>query len=79
MYSFRNLLVDWGAPGWLVDRFSLKAPVALAFFTAFDALHCVFGRGALLRAVFRRPQAKEEWPLAESIGPTARGGGDGRD
>jgi SAM-dependent methyltransferase len=78
VYSFRNLLVDWGAPGWLVDRFSLKAPVALAFFTAFDALHCVFGRGALLRAVFRRPQAKEEWPLAESIGPAAREGGDGR-
>jgi SAM-dependent methyltransferase len=79
IYSLRNLFVDWGAPGWVVDRFSLQAPAALALLTAFDALHYAAGRGALLRAVFRRPQATEEWPLAGSIGATVRGGGDGRD
>lgn len=79
IYSFRNMLLDWGAPAWLVDRFSLKAPGALALFTVFDALHCAIGRGALLRAVFQRPRAKADWPLAESPGATARAGGDGGD
>jgi SAM-dependent methyltransferase len=55
VYSLRNLLVDYRAPGWLVDRFSLDAPGGLALFTAFDALHQAFGHGALLRAVLRRP------------------------
>lgn len=54
-YSIRNLLVDRGAPGWLVDRFGLDAPVALAFFTAFDQAHQLLGRGALLRATLRKP------------------------
>jgi SAM-dependent methyltransferase len=55
VYSVRNLLDDWGAPRAVVDRFSLESPVSLAAFTAFDTLHDLAGRGALLRAVLRRP------------------------
>ncbi len=55
VYSIRNTLVDWGAPSWLVERFSLRSPVALAFFTLVDSAHQVAGSGALLRAVLRRP------------------------
>jgi len=54
VYSLRNLLVDYRAPGWLVECFSLEAPAALALFTAFDWLHQIAGHGALLRAVLRR-------------------------
>jgi SAM-dependent methyltransferase len=55
VYSLRNLLTDWDAPRWVVDRFSLRAPGALALFTLVDALHQVAGRGALLRATLSRP------------------------
>lgn len=54
-YSVRNLLDDWGAPRWCVERFSLASPVALGVFTVFDVLHRAVGRGALLRALLRRP------------------------
>jgi SAM-dependent methyltransferase len=54
VYSLRNLLTDWGAPRWVVDRFSLRAAGALTLFTLVDAVCQVFGRGALLRATFRR-------------------------
>jgi SAM-dependent methyltransferase len=57
VYSIRNTLVDLGSPRWLTKRFSLESPVSLAFFTAFDALHQLAGRGALLRAILRRPAA----------------------
>ncbi|MDQ3811216.1 MAG: class I SAM-dependent methyltransferase, partial [Chloroflexota bacterium] len=55
VYSIRNALQDWGAPPWLVQRFSLSAPVTLAVFTLFDGLHRAAGKGALLRATLRRP------------------------
>ena len=55
VYSIRNLLDDWGAPKRVVDQFSLEAAPALGVFTAFDALNRAAGRGALLRAVLRRP------------------------
>lgn len=55
VYSVRNWLDDWQAPRGLVERFSLEAPISLAAFTAFDTLHQLAGRGALLRAVLRRP------------------------
>ncbi len=55
VYSVRNFLVDYEAPRWLVNRFSLASPGSLAFFTAFDWLYQVLGRGALLRAFLRRP------------------------
>jgi hypothetical protein len=55
VYSVRNALVDHGAPRWLYERFSLKSTVSLTFFTLVDLLYSWAGRGALLRAVFRRP------------------------
>lgn len=54
-YSVRNLLDDWGAPDWIVNRFSLESPVALALFTAIDAIARPMGNGALLRGLFRKP------------------------
>lgn len=56
VYSVRNALDDLGAPAWLVNRFSLSSTVSLAAFTAFDTVHQLAGRGALLRAVLRRPE-----------------------
>lgn len=58
VYSVRNTLVDTGAPSWLVDQFSLESSVSLAAATLFDTLHQLIGRGALLRAVLRRPAEK---------------------
>jgi SAM-dependent methyltransferase len=55
VYSTRNALVDMRAPRWLVDRFSLMSTGSLAVFTIFDSLNQLFGRGALLHAVLRRP------------------------
>lgn len=54
VYSIHNTLVDFNAPTWLINRFSLKGAGALAAFTAFDTLHQLAGRGALLQAVLRR-------------------------
>ena len=56
VYSVRNALDDWGAPRGLVEWFSLESPLALAAFTAFDAVNQQAGRGALLRAILRRPE-----------------------
>ena len=56
VYSVRNALVDYNAPSWIVNRFSLSSPGSLAVFTALDALFQATGRGALLRAYLRRPQ-----------------------
>jgi len=53
-YSIRNTLVDWHAPKWMVNRFSLKAAPALAIFTALDSAFTIIGRGALLRVILRR-------------------------
>ncbi len=55
-YSLRNMLVDLSAPAWLIRRFSLQSPGALAAFTLFDTINQAVGRGALLRAILRRPQ-----------------------
>lgn len=54
-YSIHNALVDWQAPQWLIKRFSLKATVALTVFMGFDTLHQLFGNGAALTAILRRP------------------------
>jgi SAM-dependent methyltransferase len=56
VYSVRNAFDDLGAPRGLVEQFSLVKPVSLAAFTVFDAVQTLLGRGALLRAVLRRPQ-----------------------
>jgi SAM-dependent methyltransferase len=55
-YSVRNMLDDWGVRRKVVDQFSLEAAPALAAFTAFDTLHTLAGRGALLRVLLRRAQ-----------------------
>ncbi len=55
VYSIRNTLVDFGAPAWLSNRFSLAAPVSLSAFTVFDMIHQFAGRGALIRAILKRP------------------------
>ena len=55
-YSIRKTLVDWNAPKWMVNRFSLKAAPALAVFTAVDTAFTLIGRGALLRVILRRPK-----------------------
>lgn len=54
-YTFHNALEDWGAPRWIVNRFSLESAPALAIFSVVDYFAGLFGRGALLRAVLRRP------------------------
>ena len=55
VYSIRNMLVDSRAAPWLINRFSLKSTGSLAVFTLFDTLHQIAGRGALLRAILKRP------------------------
>lgn len=54
-YSVRNWLDDWGWPRWLVNRFSLRSAPVLALFTLLDLPLAVLGRGAILRATFRKP------------------------
>lgn len=54
-YTVHNALEDWGAPKWIVDRFTLESAPALAVFSVVDFLAGLLGRGALLRAVLRRP------------------------
>jgi len=60
VYSIRNRLVDRRAPGWLVERFSLKAPLSLGVFTMVDGLFQVFKRGALLKLVAQRPRTQSD-------------------
>ncbi len=55
VYSIRNWLVDWQAPAWLVNQFSLESTLSLGIFTLFDRIHQALGHGALLRATLRRP------------------------
>lgn len=54
-YTVHNALDDWGAPRWIVDRFTLESAPALAIFSLVDLLAGLLGRGALLRTVLRRP------------------------
>jgi SAM-dependent methyltransferase len=56
VYSIRNKLVDSKAPRLLIEQFSLKAPLALAFFTALDLLFHLLGRGALIRMIAQKPK-----------------------
>jgi len=50
-YTIHNALKDWGAPRFVVRQFGLDKPLPLAFFTIFDSVLTLLGRGALLRAV----------------------------
>ncbi len=56
VYSVHNTLVDKNAPQWLVNRFTLKSPVALGVFTVVDMGLQRIGRGALLNAFLRKPK-----------------------
>jgi SAM-dependent methyltransferase len=56
VYSIHNLLVDMNAPKWLIDRFTLRSFVSLSAFTALDIALQKLGRGALLRAILRKPE-----------------------
>lgn len=60
VYSIRNLLSDWHCPSWVVNRFSLSAPLALTFFTLLDAPFSMIGKGAVLHGVFVKPTSEEE-------------------
>ena len=53
-YTVRNWLDDWGAPRWLVERFSLKTAPSLALFTMVDGALTLVGRGALLRVILQK-------------------------
>ncbi len=59
VYSIRNWINDWGAPRWLVNRFSLKSTVSLSFFTLVDMMFSLLGCGAILQATFQRPAQLE--------------------
>ena len=54
VYSIHNALVDWRAPRFFVNRFTLKSTVSLAAFTSLDSVLQKFGKGALLRAILRK-------------------------
>jgi 2-polyprenyl-3-methyl-5-hydroxy-6-metoxy-1,4-benzoquinol methylase len=54
VYSIHNSLVDWRAPRFLINRFTLKSTVSLSVFTSLDILLQKLGRGALLQAVLRK-------------------------
>ncbi len=55
VYTIHNWLVDKNAPRWLINRFTLKSTVSLAFFTVVDIVLQKFRRGALLRAFLKKP------------------------
>jgi SAM-dependent methyltransferase len=57
VYSIRNALVDYGAPRWLCERFSLNSVGSLALFTLFNSLERAVGNGALLCATLSRPES----------------------
>jgi 2-polyprenyl-3-methyl-5-hydroxy-6-metoxy-1,4-benzoquinol methylase len=55
VYSIHNRLVGSKKPKWLIERFTLKSTVSLAFFTILDFVLQKFGRGALLQATLQKP------------------------
>lgn len=55
VYSIHNYLVDKRAPRFFINRFTLKSTVSLSAFTSLDIVLQKLGRGALLRAILRKP------------------------
>jgi SAM-dependent methyltransferase len=55
-YTVHNFLKDWGAPRWLTQQFGLDKPLPLAVFTVWDLLLSLFGRGAIMNVVLRKPE-----------------------
>lgn len=60
VYSIHNSLVDWRAPQFLINRFTLKSTVSLSIFTSLDIVLQKLGRGALLRAILRKKLTTDE-------------------
>ena len=54
VYSIHNTLVDWNAPRFLINRFTLKSTVSLSAFTSLDIILQKLGRGGLLRATLQK-------------------------
>ncbi|HEY1872477.1 MAG TPA: hypothetical protein VGG71_15540, partial [Chitinophagaceae bacterium] len=54
VYSIHNMLEDQGKSKWLTNRFTLRSTFSLTLFTTLDFIFQKFGRGALLKAVFRK-------------------------
>ncbi len=54
VYSIHNWLVDWNAPRFLINRFTLKSTVSLSAFTSLDIVLQKFGKGALLQAILQK-------------------------
>jgi len=54
--SIRQFLLDYGAPGFVVERFRLSAMWSPYVFGALDALAALAGRGSRLRAVLQRAE-----------------------
>ena len=55
-YTVHNYLKDRGAPKFLTRQFGLDKPLPLAVFTIWDAVLTLFGRGAILGVVLRKPE-----------------------
>ncbi|MEP6947704.1 MAG: class I SAM-dependent methyltransferase [Ginsengibacter sp.] len=55
VYSIHNRLVDHKRPSWLINRFTLKSTISLSVFTVLDFILQKFGKGALIKAILRKP------------------------
>ncbi len=55
VYSIHNWLVAKKSSRRLINRFTLKSTISLSVFTALDIVLNKFRRGALLRAILRKP------------------------
>jgi len=55
VYTIHNWLVGKKAPKWMINRFTLKSKVSLSAFTVLDFGLQKFRKGALLRAILRKP------------------------
>ena len=60
VYSIHNSLVDWRAPRFLINRFTLKSTVSLSVFTSLDILLQKLGKGALLQGILRKKIDRDE-------------------
>jgi 2-polyprenyl-3-methyl-5-hydroxy-6-metoxy-1,4-benzoquinol methylase len=55
VYTIHNWLVSKKAPTWMINRFTLKSTVSLSVFTVLDIILQKFRKGALLRAILKKP------------------------
>lgn len=55
VYSIHFALVDWKAPQWLINCFTLSSTLSLGVFTLVDMVFQWFGKGTLMRVILKRP------------------------